>query len=55
MQAQRFIEENYADRDQCVDELATRSLLSRRNFEKAFQKSNSAFPRGIYAVFKKLR
>ena len=43
MQAQQFIEENYADRIS-VDELATRSLLSRRNFERRFKKATQYSP-----------
>jgi transcriptional regulator GlxA family with amidase domain len=43
MQAQQFIEENYADRIS-VDELASRSLLSRRNFERRFKKATQYSP-----------
>ncbi|HET7000843.1 MAG TPA: helix-turn-helix domain-containing protein [Puia sp.] len=43
MQAQQFIEENYADRIS-VDELANRSLLSRRNFERRFKKATQYSP-----------
>jgi transcriptional regulator GlxA family with amidase domain len=43
MQAQQFIEENYAGRIS-VDELASRSLLSRRNFERRFKKATQHSP-----------
>jgi transcriptional regulator GlxA family with amidase domain len=43
MQAQQFIEENYAGRIN-VDDLANRSLLSRRNFERRFKKATQYSP-----------
>ncbi len=43
MQAQQFIEENYADRIS-VEDLANRSLLSRRNFERRFKKATQYSP-----------
>jgi transcriptional regulator GlxA family with amidase domain len=43
LQAQQFIEENYADRIH-VDDLANRSLLSRRNFERRFRKATQYSP-----------
>ena len=43
MQAQQFIEENYAGRIN-VDDLANRSLLSRRNFERRFKKATKYSP-----------
>jgi transcriptional regulator GlxA family with amidase domain len=41
--AQLFIEENYADRIN-VEDLANRSLLSRRNFERRFKKATQYSP-----------
>jgi transcriptional regulator GlxA family with amidase domain len=43
MQAQKYIEENYADRIS-VDDLANRCLLSRRNFERRFKKATQYSP-----------
>ncbi|HXB45726.1 MAG TPA: helix-turn-helix domain-containing protein [Puia sp.] len=43
MQAQQFIEENYAGRIN-VEDLANRSLLSRRNFERRFKKATHYSP-----------
>jgi|ERR1022692_85385 transcriptional regulator GlxA family with amidase domain len=43
MQAQQFIEENYAGRIN-VDDLVNRSLLSRRNFERRFKKATQYSP-----------
>jgi transcriptional regulator GlxA family with amidase domain len=43
MQAQKFIEENYAGRIS-VSDLASRSLLSRRNFERRFKKATQYSP-----------
>src|SRR5450631_4218 len=43
MQAQQFIEKNYADRIS-VEDLANRSLLSRRNFERRFKKATQYSP-----------
>jgi transcriptional regulator GlxA family with amidase domain len=43
LQAQHFMEKNYADRIR-VDDLANRSLLSRRNFERRFKKATQHSP-----------
>jgi transcriptional regulator GlxA family with amidase domain len=43
MQAQQFIEENYADRIS-VDDLANHCLLSRRNFERRFKRATQHSP-----------
>ena len=41
--AQEFIEKNYAEKIN-IEELATRSLLSRRNFERRFRKATNYSP-----------
>ena len=43
MKAQLYIEENYSDRIS-VEDLANRSLLSRRNFERRFKKATQYSP-----------
>ena len=43
LQAQQFIETNYAERIS-VEDLANRSLLSRRNFERRFKKATQFSP-----------
>jgi transcriptional regulator GlxA family with amidase domain len=43
LKAQQYIEKNYADKI-TVDDLANRSLLSRRNFERRFRKATQYSP-----------
>ena len=43
LQAQDYIETNYADKIS-VEDLANRSLLSRRNFERRFKKATQHSP-----------